>query len=61
MTSSTSKSIAVEIADHLPVFSLMYNLKCSPIPDTIKVRDFKKIDEISFLKYVKKRELAALI
>lgn len=48
MTSSTSKSIAVEIADHLPVFSLVYNLKCSPIPDTIKVRDFKKFDKISF-------------
>lgn len=48
MTSSTSKSIAVEIADHLPVFSLVYNPKCSPIPDTIKVRDFKKFDKISF-------------
>ena len=48
MTSSTSGSIAVEIADHLPVFSLVYNPKYSPIPDTIKVRDFKKFDKISF-------------
>ena len=48
MTSSTSKSIAVEIVDNLPVFNLVYNPKCSPIPDTIKVRDFKKFDKISF-------------
>lgn len=48
MTSSTSKSIAVEIADHLPVSSLVYDPKCSPIPDTIKVGDFKKFDKISF-------------
>ena len=41
-------SIAAEIADHLPVFSLVYDPKCSLIPDTIEVRDFKKIDKISF-------------
>ena len=34
VTSSISGSIAAEIADHLPVFSLVYDPKCSPIPDT---------------------------
>ena len=47
-TAPTSGSIAAEIADHLPVFSLVYDPKCSPIPDTIKVRDLKKFDNISF-------------
>ena len=48
VNSSTSGSIAAEIADHLPVFSLVYDPKCSPIPDTIEVIDFKKFDKISF-------------
>ena len=48
MTSSTSGSIAVEIADHLPVFSLSYDALQSPFPDTIKIRDFKRFDEIAF-------------
>ena len=37
-----------EIADHLPVFSLVYDPKCRLIPNTIEVRDFKKFDRISF-------------
>ena len=48
VNSSTSGSIAADIADHLPVLSHVYDPKCSPIPDTIEVRDFKKIDKISF-------------
>ena len=48
VTSSISGSIAAVIADHLPVFSLMYDPKCSPMPDTIEVRDFKKFDKTSF-------------
>ena len=48
MTSSTSGSIAVEIADHLPVFSLPHDSLLSPSPDTIEVRDLKRFDEIAF-------------
>ena len=48
VTSSTSGSIAVEIADHLPVFSLSYDPLLSPFPDTIKIRDLKRFDEIAF-------------
>ena len=40
VTLSISGSIAAVIADHLPVFSLVYDPKCSPMPDTIEVRDF---------------------
>ena len=48
VTLSISGSIAAVIADHLPVFSLVYDPKCSPMPDTIEVRDFKKFDKTSF-------------
>ena len=40
---STSGSIAVEIADHLPVFSILYNLELTPFPDKLEFRDFKRI------------------
>ena len=49
VTSSSSGSIAVEIADHLFVFSLSYDPLLSPFPDTIKIRDSKRFDEIAFL------------
>ena len=39
VSSSTSGSIAVEIADHLPVFTLSYDPTQSPFPDTIEIRD----------------------
>ena len=45
---STSDSIALEIADHLPVFSLSYDPLLSPFPDTIEIRDFKRFDETAF-------------
>ena len=48
VTSSTSGSIAVEIADHLSVFSLSYDPSLSPFPDTIEIRDFKRFHEIAF-------------
>lgn len=48
VSSSTSGSIAVEIADHLPVFSLSYDPLLSPFPDTIEIRDLKRFDEIAF-------------
>ena len=39
---STSGSIAVEIADHLPVFTILYNL--DQTPDKLEYRDFKRFD-----------------
>ena len=41
---STSGSIAVEIADHLPVFTILYNLDQTPFPDKLEFRDFKRFD-----------------
>ena len=34
----------MEIADHLPVFSILYNLDQTPIPDKLEYRDFKRFD-----------------
>ena len=48
VSSSTSGSIAVEIADHLPVFSLSYDPLLSLFPDTIEIRDFKRFDVTAF-------------
>ena len=44
----TSGSIAVEIADHLPVFSVVYDPAISPFPDRIEYRNFKKFNNITF-------------
>ena len=41
---STSGSIAVEVADHLPVFSILYNLDQTPFPDKFEYRDFKRFN-----------------
>ena len=41
---STSGSIALEIADHLPVFTILYNLDQTPSPDKLEYRDFKRFD-----------------
>ena len=41
---STSGSIAIEIADHLAVFSILYNIDQTPFPDTIEFRDFKRLN-----------------
>ena len=45
---SSSRIIAVEIADHQPVFSLVYDLNHSPILDSTEIRDFQKVDKIAF-------------
>ena len=45
---STSGSIAVEIADHLPVFCLSYDPTLNPFPDTIEIRDLKMFDKCAF-------------
>lgn len=48
VSSSTSGSVAVEKADHLPVFTLSYDPTLSPFPDTIEIRDLKGFDKIAF-------------
>ena len=47
-SSSTSGSIAVEIADHLPVFTLSYDSTLNPFPDTMEIRDFTGFDKTAF-------------
>ena len=41
---STSGSIAIEVADHLPVFSIFYIVEHTHFPDTLEFRDFKKFN-----------------
>ncbi|CAH3125697.1 unnamed protein product, partial [Porites lobata] len=40
-TSCSSGSLAVENADHLPVFTIFYDPKFSPFPDYFEIRDFR--------------------
>ena len=47
--SSTSGSVAIEIADHLRVFSIhKYDPELSPFPDSIELRDFKGFNRERF-------------
>ena len=48
VSSSTSGSIAIEIAGHLPLFPLSYDPTLSPFPNKIESRDFKRFDNIAF-------------
>ena len=48
VSSSTSGSIAIEIAGHLPLFTLSYDPTLSPFPNKIEIRDFKRFDNIAF-------------
>ena len=41
---SRSGSIAVEVADHLPVFSILNNLDQTLFPDKFEYRDFKRFN-----------------
>ena len=43
----------MEIADHLPVFTLSYDLTLSPFPNKIETRDFKRFDKIAFKQVVR--------
>ena len=47
-TPSTSGSIAAEIADHLPVFTILYDPEINPFLDSIEFRDFKGFNRESF-------------
>ena len=47
-TFCSSGSLAVEIADHLPVFSILYNPKFSPFPDYLEFRDFRGFERGNF-------------
>ena len=47
-TSCSSGSLAVEIADHLPVFTILYDPKFSPFLDYFEFRDFRDFQRDSF-------------
>ena len=49
-----SGSIAVEIAEHLPVFSIVYDLAISLFPDRIEYRNLKKFNNITFRAYLQR-------
>ena len=38
----------MEVADHLPVFSFLYNLDQTPFPDKFEYRDFKRFNSRLF-------------
>ena len=50
VSSNTSCSIALEIADHLPIFTLSFEPTLSPFPNKSEIRDFKRFDKIAFQK-----------
>ena len=47
-TSCSSGSLAVEIADHLPVFTILCDPKFSPFPDYFEFRDFRDFQRDHF-------------
>lgn len=58
-TSSTSRSIAFEIADHLPIFSVIHDHNLTSFPDTIEFRDFKKFHADNFKSDLRKESWAS--
>ena len=58
-TSCSSGSLAVEIADHLPVFRILYDPKFSPFPDYFEFRDFRDFEKENF-KFDLRRETGTL-
>ena len=52
----TSGSIAIEIADHLPVFTILYDPDISPFPDSIEYRDFTNFKSKSFKSDLRKED-----
>ena len=46
--SSSGGGIAIERADHLPVFTITYDPNLSLFPDTVEVRDFKRFNNSIF-------------
>ena len=51
---STSGSIAYKVADHLPVFAVVYDPKHQPFPNTIEYRDFRKFQRQAFRNDLRK-------
>ena len=47
-TSCSSGSPAVEIADHLPVFTILYDPKFCPFPDYFEFRHFRDFERENF-------------
>ena len=52
----TSGSITIEIADHLPVFTILYDPDISPFPDSIEYTDFKNFKSKSFKAGLRKKD-----
>ena len=48
VNSCTSGSIAYEIADHLPIFCIVYDPQNNPFPEKIEIRDFKGFKQSQF-------------
>lgn len=51
---STSGSIAYKVADHLPVFAVVYDPKHQPFPNTIEYRDFIQFQRQAFRNDLRK-------
>ena len=47
-TSCSSSSLAVEIANHLLVFTILYDPKFSPFPDYFEFRGFRSFEDENF-------------
>ena len=54
-TSCSSGSLAVEIVDHLPVFTILYDPKFSPFSDYFEFRHFRDFEKENF-KFDLRRE-----
>ena len=59
-TPSTSGSLAVEIADHLPEFTILYDPELSHFPDSIEFRDFKGFKQERFKSDLEKENWSSV-
>ena len=57
----TSGSIAVEIAEHLPVFSIVYDPAISLFRDRIEYRNFQKFNNTTLRAYLKRENLELVL
>ena len=48
VNSCTSGSIVFKIADHLPIFCIVYYPQNNPFPEKIEIRDFKVFKQCQF-------------
>ena len=59
-TPSSSGSLAVESADHLRVFTIVYDPELSPFPNSIELRDFKGFNHERFKSDLEKENWSSL-